>query len=123
MHKALPNLTPDRLRLSVDYRYSGVSQPIVAKELLPHGNPISWEEIYAGWQSQDLQYYWKKFELNLVPLDPSYNDRRDAEAFELARQGNKIARAALLAIALRDPNPEKREAAEEALRELDNKTG
>ena len=53
VHKALPNQSPDRFRLSVDYRFSPASQPIVEKELVPTYNLISWEDVYAGWESKD----------------------------------------------------------------------
>ena len=118
VHKGLPNLT-DRLRLSVDYRYSGVSQPKVAKELLAHGDQLSWEEIYSDWTSTDFQYYWKQYDINLVPIDGSFGARRDVEAFERAAQGDVTARAALVSIVVRDRDPVKRQAAEEALQKLD----
>ncbi|HEY3341758.1 MAG TPA: phytanoyl-CoA dioxygenase family protein [Anaerolineae bacterium] len=73
VHKALPNLTPDHLRLSVDYRYQGVSQPIVADGLEPHYGRMTWEEIYRGWQRADLQYYWRDLPLKIVARDPSYH--------------------------------------------------
>ncbi|MYG00193.1 phytanoyl-CoA dioxygenase family protein [Candidatus Poribacteria bacterium] len=66
VHKALPNQTPDRIRLSVDYRYQGSSKPVTQGSLLPHFNRIPWEQIYEGWKSTDYQYYWKSFDLNLV---------------------------------------------------------
>jgi ectoine hydroxylase-related dioxygenase (phytanoyl-CoA dioxygenase family) len=121
VHGALPNLTPDRLRFSVDFRYQGVSQPIVASQLNPFGPKLTWEEIYADWTSTDLQYYWKNYDLHFADRDPHYLQIRDAEAFELARQGNEIARAGLLRIINRDADPEKQRAAQEALKELDAK--
>ncbi len=66
VHKALPNQTPDRIRLSVDYRYQGGSQPVTEGSLLPHFNRMPWEQIYEGWKSEDYQYYWKSYDLNLV---------------------------------------------------------
>ncbi len=66
VHKALPNQTPDRIRLSVDYRYQGGSQPVTEGSLLPHFNRMPWEQIYEGWKSEDHQYYWKSYDLNLV---------------------------------------------------------
>ena len=66
VHKALPNQTPNRIRLSVDYRYQGSSQPVTEGSLLPHFNRMPWEQIYKEWKSKDYQYYWKSFDLNLV---------------------------------------------------------
>ena len=67
VHKALPNRSPDRIRLSVDYRYQGSSQPVTEGSLLPHFNRMAWDEIYAGWQSTKHQYYWNAFDLDTAP--------------------------------------------------------
>lgn len=66
VHKALPNQTPDKMRLSVDYRYQGSSQPVTQGSLLPHFNRMPWDEIYKGWTSQTYQYYWHDMDLNIV---------------------------------------------------------
>ncbi len=118
VHKSLPNTTLDRMRFSVDYRYQAASQPIVEAYLGPHNVKTSWEEIYSGWKSEDLKYYWKKFDVNIGERDWSYYDKRDAEAIELARKGDPKARSALMRIISRDTRPGKKEAAEEALRLL-----
>lgn len=70
VHKALPNRTGNRVRLSVDYRYQPVDQPIEERSLLPHG-PFQWDELYQGWRREDLQYYWKSLNMELVPFDES----------------------------------------------------
>lgn len=119
VHQGLPNLTRDRLRLSVDYRYQAPSQPICEASLRPHMGELTWEEIYRGWKSVDHQYYWKRADLKVVPYDPQYVENRNREAFEAARQGNPVARAALLRIAQRDPDPSRREEARRALAELE----
>jgi ectoine hydroxylase-related dioxygenase (phytanoyl-CoA dioxygenase family) len=66
VHKALPNQSPDRIRLSVDYRYQGSSQPVTEGSLLPHFNRMAWDEIYTDWKSTQYQYYWNAFDLNRV---------------------------------------------------------
>ena len=66
VHKARPNQSPDRIRLSVDYRYQGCSKPVTEGSLLPHFNRMSWDEIYKGWTSAKYQYYWNAFDLNRV---------------------------------------------------------
>jgi ectoine hydroxylase-related dioxygenase (phytanoyl-CoA dioxygenase family) len=73
VHKALPNLSPDRLRLSVDYRYQGVSRPATEGSFLPHYAQLSWEEIYAGWKSTRFQYYWRNLPLRFVEWSPKYH--------------------------------------------------
>jgi hypothetical protein len=74
VHKALPNRTVNRLRISVDYRYQGLSGAIVEDGLLPHYNRLSWEEIYRGWIRPELQYYWHTIPLQIVPRDRSYHE-------------------------------------------------
>jgi hypothetical protein len=69
VHRALDNTSSDRLRLSVDYRYQGVSQPVVEGSLLPHFARLSWEEIYDGWLSHAYQYYWRDIPLRIVSPD------------------------------------------------------
>ncbi len=66
VHKALPNQTTDRIRLSVDYRYQGGSKPVTEGSLLPHFNRMGWDEIYDGWHATKYQYYWNDFDLNRV---------------------------------------------------------
>ena len=66
VHKALPNQTSNRIRLSVDYRYQGSSQPVTQGSLLPHFNRMPWDEIYKEWTSQTYQYYWNDMNLNIV---------------------------------------------------------
>lgn len=121
VHRALPNLTPDRLRLSVDYRYQARSQPISAKNLLPHTGSIGWEEVYRGWRSTALQYYWQTPDLAVAGYDMRYFARRDQLAFEAAARGDAVARPALLRIAQRDPDPAKREEAARVLAELERR--
>ncbi len=67
VHRALVNVSHRRLRVSVDYRYQGISQPIVEDSLLPHYGRLSWEQVYQGWKRQDLRYYWKHLPLKVVP--------------------------------------------------------
>ncbi len=66
IHRALPNLTQDRIRLSLDYRYQPLSEPVVEGSLLPHYGQQTWEQIYANWKSEEFQYYWQKHALNIV---------------------------------------------------------
>ena len=67
VHRALPNVSGNRLRLSADFRYQAASQPVVADSLEPHYGRLTWEEIYADWDtSDDLRYYWKRLLLTVV---------------------------------------------------------
>jgi hypothetical protein len=122
VHQALPNLTEDRLRVSLDNRYQAQSQPIAEHQLLPHLNRSSkqtWEDIYPYWQSSDLKYYWKDLNLRVIPSDNTRQERGFAEALELARQGNELARPLLVRIVRRDPYSPQGQAAQEALEALD----
>jgi hypothetical protein len=118
VHKAVPNRTRE-IRMSFDARYQPASQPIADTNMVPYSGCGAWEEVYAGWQGTDDQYYWKRFKLDVVPLDRSYYERRDAQAFEMAERGDKAARDAILRIIQRDRNAEKRAKAEKLLARLD----
>ena len=71
IHKALPSQQTEILRLSMDVRYQPADEPIEEKSLLPHCE-LSWEEIYAEWAQDDLQYYWYRNKLPLAPWEPAY---------------------------------------------------
>ncbi len=59
VHKALPSQFKDQIRLSMDVRYQPIDEPIEEKSLQPHCD-LSWEEIYANWESDTLKYYWRQ---------------------------------------------------------------
>ena len=71
VHRAVPNMLKDHLRLSVDYRYQPISLPIEDKSLQPHCDVLAWDDAYAGWQSTDLQYYWRQYKLDMQKFDDS----------------------------------------------------
>lgn len=70
VHQGLPNLSPSRLRLSVDYRYQPLSHPIVESSLRPHFAQVTWDAIYADWKSTEYQYYWQELPIHLVAPAP-----------------------------------------------------
>ena len=74
VHRGVNNSTPDRVRLSVDYRYQGISRPVVQSSLLPHINRLTWEEIYRGWRRTDIQYYWERFPLRMADFTRRYHE-------------------------------------------------
>lgn len=71
VHLGLPNQLGDIVRLSCDFRYQPLDEPIEEKSLQPHGLVLEWEEIYAGWKNKDLQYYWEKHALKKSTWDES----------------------------------------------------
>lgn len=68
IHASLPNQTPDRMRLSVDYRYQPMSEPVDTRSLLPHFGRFGWDYVYANWPEDTAadQYYWHDKPLNVV---------------------------------------------------------
>ncbi len=123
IHKSLPNLTPDRLRLSLDHRYQAVSEPIAVHNLLPHGGQIDWEEVYRGWQTTDLQFYWKDLELSTVRSDRGLQEKVEAEAWQLARKGNDRALSILQHVVSGYADHEKRRVARQVLSEMSGSPG
>lgn len=94
VHRALHNLDPARLRLSVDFRYQLEGEALTPGCLEPHFSCLEWREIYAGWESQELQYYWRDKRYEVVPwkeemhaLPPEHFDRAIAQEI---RFGNKV---------------------------------
>jgi len=68
VHKALPNQHPEQIRLSIDARYQAISEPVEEKSLKPHCK-LTWEELYADWPAQSIQYYWQGASPTLSPWD------------------------------------------------------
>lgn len=118
VHKGMPN-TSDRLRMSMDGRYQKVNDPIAPGSLQPHSQPSTWDEIYADWPASDLQYYWRKWDLELKEYDNSYHEKRDQIAFTMAAEGDTRAISTLQRIVARDADPAKRQKAEELLAVLE----
>ena len=104
IHKALPNYTEDRLRLSLDNRYLKVGEEIAEHMLLPHGpSKLSWEEIYPHWQHDDLKYYWREVDNQVVERDLSFKEKGWAEALSRARNGDEAAIYSLVRTIKNDP--------------------
>jgi len=85
VHKAMPNLTPNRIRLSVDYRYQPLSGPITRNSMEPHFARTPWDKIYAGWKSTQYQYYWRDLPLRYVDFDWSVYRMEESKAASAAR--------------------------------------
>ena len=118
IHKALPNVTPDRLRVSLDNRYQAVGDTIAEHMLLPHlniFNELTWEDVYADWTQDDLKYYWETIANPVTPRNMSWLDRGFEEAVERAKGGDPHARLYLKRFVRRDPDSPQAKAAEEAL--------
>ena len=57
------------MRLSVDFRYQREGEDLTDLVLQPHFGRLTWEEIYAGWESDDHQYYWRDLDYRVLPYD------------------------------------------------------
>ena len=117
-HKGIENRS-SRLRMSIDCRFQRVRDPFNPDNANPDGQPLTWAEVYAGWRSDALQYYWTRLPLTEVPFDRRWFDRRDALGFELGEGGDPRARSVLQRIVARDRDPAKRERAARLLAALD----
>jgi hypothetical protein len=78
VHRALPNRSQG-LRLSVDYRFQREGGGLTEGCLKPHFGRLSWDDIYAGWERDDLKYYWRDKHFTVVDWDPSFHAIDDAE--------------------------------------------
>ena len=118
IHKALPNLTEDRLRVSLDNRYQAMTDPVAEHMLEPHLavlGTVTWEDVYENWETDDLKYYWRDSGVEVVPRDMTYFDKGFEEALVLAREGDERARIHLQRIIDRDPETPNGKRAIEAL--------
>lgn len=118
IHRALPNTTADRLRVSLDNRYQRVGDPIAEHMLNPHLNsmsPLSWDDVYAEWTDDRFQYYWRQHTNPVVPRITDYLDRAFSEAVDLAKSGNAAALLHLKRILVRDPDSDQGRTAREIL--------
>jgi hypothetical protein len=114
VHKGVPNRS-DRLRMSMDVRYQLVSEPFNIDNANPDGQPLSWDEVYKGWRSDTLKYYWRRLPLTPKPFDPVWFDKRDSLGFALGEAGDPRSRSVLQRIVARDANPTKRARAQKLL--------
>ncbi len=118
VHKGMPNRS-NKLRMSMDVRFQLVSEPFNPNNTSSDGQPLSWEEIYAGWRSDALKYYWKRLPLTLKTFDRTWYDRRDAMGFALGEAGDPRSRSVLQRIVARDADPAKRARAQRLLEALE----
>ena len=117
VHKGVPNRST-RLRMSMDVRYQLLSEPFNIDNANADGQPLAWDDIYAGWTSDTLKYYWRQRPLNLAPFDRTWFDKRDALAFEHGQAGDRRAISVLQRIVARDPDADKRARAQHLLDRL-----
>ncbi|MEZ5246743.1 MAG: phytanoyl-CoA dioxygenase family protein [Acidimicrobiales bacterium] len=69
VHAARHNLSTNAMRLSIDFRWQLETEPMTEGCLSPHFGTLSWDDIYEGWDSEELQYYWRDLDLEIVPFE------------------------------------------------------
>jgi hypothetical protein len=57
------------MRLSVDFRFQQEGEPLTPIVLEPHFQRQTWDEIYAGWESTQYQYYWRDLDYEVVDFE------------------------------------------------------
>jgi len=119
VHKGLPNST-NAMRVSVDYRYQPLADPISEKHIGVSHQMRTWEELYAGWDDRNdpLKFYWEQFDLKVEPFTYTWYDRRDELAIEMGEKGDPEALVALENITLKHRDESMRERAQVALDKL-----
>jgi hypothetical protein len=118
VHKGVPN-RGRTLRMSMDVRYQLAGDSFNPDNAQADGQPLSWDEIYAGWRSDSLQYYWRRMNLTHSAFDPTWFAKRDDRAFELGERGDRRARSVLQRIVARDADAAKRARAQALLDAMD----
>ncbi len=86
VHRAPPN-RGDRIRLSTDCRYQGLSEPFSSEFVFPLMPRI--ENAYKNWKSKELQYFWKKLDIKRVEYDHRYNEEAHVDAINRGRAGDQ----------------------------------
>ncbi len=121
VHRALPNLTHDSMRISLDNRYEAEGGRIADHMLLPHLSQSShqtWEEVYQDWKNDELKYYWTKAKFRKTRQYLGYAKKGFGEAMELARRNDRRAILALRRAVGTDPGSEDGRAAMAVLDEI-----
>ena len=66
VHRAEPNTSENRVRVSVDTRFCDYGSPVFSTNLEPHHgwriDRLNWEYIYKNWKGKTLKYYWLNYE-------------------------------------------------------------
>jgi ectoine hydroxylase-related dioxygenase (phytanoyl-CoA dioxygenase family) len=118
VHRSAPNLT-NRLRLSVDYRYQRVRDPVDLRLVTLRSPKLSWENIYAGWKSDRHKYYWRKWNLNWRFGPAREPGGQESAAFALGEAGDPSARIVLERLSAMHPDAALRARAAELLGRLE----
>jgi ectoine hydroxylase-related dioxygenase (phytanoyl-CoA dioxygenase family) len=94
VHEAAPNRS-ERLRISLDCRFQNYGLGVNPEVLVfPGSGRRSWEKTYAGWESDELKFYWTRMPLVLKPTREELRELAgSAESLEMrARYGRVLER-------------------------------
>ena len=65
VHKAEPNTSADKVRISIDTRFCDYGAPVFVTNLEPHHGwrieGFDWHSIYSDWKDEALQFYWQEY--------------------------------------------------------------
>ena len=120
VHKGLPN-NSTVMRVSVDFRYQPLSEPVGEKGLGVAHQMKTWEELYQGWDGDEYKYYWHDLNLQVEPFTYYWYDRRDQRAIEMGEAGDQEALVALQNIMLKHRDAAMRKRAQQALSQLQSR--
>ena len=80
VHKAEPNTTQEKVRISIDTRFCDYGAPVFTLNMEPHLgwriDDFDWHSIYKNWQDDALQFYWQDYpnvfsDVRIVPQPSS----------------------------------------------------
>ena len=65
VHKAEPNHSAEKVRISIDTRFCDYGAPVFVTNLEPHHGwrieGFDWHSIYSDWKDEALQFYWQEY--------------------------------------------------------------
>lgn len=65
VHKAEPNTSEVKARISIDTRFCDYGAPVFTLNLDPHHgwriDGLDWDAIYQAWGDRELMYYWRDY--------------------------------------------------------------
>ena len=65
VHKAEPNHSAEKVRISIDTRFCDYGAPVFVTNLEPHHgwriDGFDWHSIYSDWKDEALQFYWQEY--------------------------------------------------------------
>ena len=119
-HRGVPN-RGKRMRMSIDGRVPEAERSHhQGQPATPCGyRRVELERDLRGLDFRRIPVLLEGLESRIVDYDPSYFERRDELAMEMAENGDELARSTLQRIVARDLNPEKRARAQTLLTKLD----